>query len=982
MGQTTVHADGGGQYHVDSFFDVFTEMSIAGGPFEQQLGGPSRMVLERVVPGGAILPTPDLPPEPDPPNCDRIVSQYAGRDVHALFPNGVDFANPIHRCFTNVLTTTDSGTGDETEDFDSIVEGNFDDGSGPQPFTLTGPVRTVVRGKGGAQTGSWDTEILSMSLSGDVGGISIDIRESPILLSSGRTSVEALGNGDFQVDSFFDVFTELSIDGGPFQPQTNPGGRLELERILPKVVLRSPNLPPEREPPNCDRIVSQYVGRDLHALFPNGIDFSNPIHRCFKNAQVTIDPGTGDEIETVDSIVEGTFDDGSGPQPVSLSGPVSTVVRGKGGATTGSWDTEILSMSLSGDVGGVSIEIRESPSLPSPGAVSVSDIGGGDFQIDSFFDVFTELSIDGGPFQPQTNDAGRMELDRIRPTVELRHPDLPPERDPPNCDRLVSRYVGRDLHALFPGGIDFSNPIHRCFRNAQVTIDPGTGDETETVDSIVEGTFDDGSGPQPVTLTGPVTTVVRGKGGATTGSWDTEILSMSLSGDVGGVSIEIRESPSLPSPGVTEVSALPNGHFQVDSFFDVFTELSIDGGPFQPQTNGAGRMDLEPIRPSVTLTSPNLPAERNPPDCDAVVSQYEGSDVHALFPNGIDFSRPRHKCFTNVSVTTDPGTGDETETFDSVVTGIVDDGSGPQLVVLTGPVETVVSGKGGATTGSWDTEILSMSLAGDVGGVSIEIRESPSRPSPGRTVVEDLGGGEFRIDSFFDVFIELSVDGGPFQPQTNEASRMDLTRVRPSVILPDPALPPQSNPPRCDQLVSAYAGQDVHALFPGGIDFSDPIHECFENVQVTTDPTTGDETEAFDSIVRGTVDVGAGPQSVELTGPVQIRTLRKGGASTGSWDTEMLSMSLSGDVGGIPIEIRESPNRSSPGETRVDDLGGGQFEIDSFFDVFTELSIDGGPFQPQTNEATRVELPEPSRFLMVLAALPLLRWLAGRRNRS
>jgi hypothetical protein len=40
--------------------------------------------------------------------------------------------------------------------------------------------------------------------------------------------------------------------------------------------------------------------------------------------------------------------------------------------------------------------IRESPTLPSLGQTSITDLGGGLYQIDSFFDVFTELSIDGG----------------------------------------------------------------------------------------------------------------------------------------------------------------------------------------------------------------------------------------------------------------------------------------------------------------------------------------------------------------------------------------------------------------------------------------------------------------------------------------------------------------------------------------------------------------------------------------------------------
>jgi len=132
--------------------------------------------------------------------------------------------------------------------------------------------------------------------------------------------------------------------------------------------------------------------------------------------------------------------------------------------------------------------------------------------------------------------------------------------------------------------------------------------------------------------------------------------------------------------------------------------------------------------------------------------------------------------------------------------------------------------------------------------------------------------------------------------------------------------------------------------------------------------------------LTGIFDDGSGPQLVTLSGPVETVVRGKGGATTGRWDTEILSMSLSGDFGGVSIEIRESPARQSPGETRVDDLGGGLYEIDSFFDVFTELSVNGGPFMPQTNEATRMDLPEPDQLLL-LFSLPLLQWMGRRRGR-
>ena len=85
----------------------------------------------------------------------------------------------------------------------------------------------------------------------------------------------------------------------------------------------------------------------------------------------------------------------------------------------------------------------------------------------------------------------------------------------------------------------------------------------------------------------------------------------------------------------------------------------------------------------------------------------------------------------------------------------VDVGGGPVPIVLTGPVQTRVFGKIGNTTGTFDTEIVAMSLTGSVGGVSIHIRESPTLPSSGQTTITDLGGGNWQIESFFDVFIEL-----------------------------------------------------------------------------------------------------------------------------------------------------------------------------------------------------------------------------------
>jgi hypothetical protein len=78
------------------------------------------------------------------------------------------------------------------------------------------------------------------------------------------------------------------------------------------------------------------------------------------------------------------------------------------------------------------------------------------------------------------------------------------------------------------------------------------------------------------------------------GVFDTEMLTLNIIGGTLPPLMRIRESPTLVSPGHTTVQGI--GPFQIDSFFDVFTELSLDGGQsFFPQENGSTRLDLTSV---------------------------------------------------------------------------------------------------------------------------------------------------------------------------------------------------------------------------------------------------------------------------------------------------------------------------------------------------------------------------------------------------
>ena len=101
------------------------------------------------------------------------------------------------------------------------------------------------------------------------------------------------------------------------------------------------------------------------------------------------------------------------------------------------------------------------------------------------------------------------------------------------------------------------------------------------------------------------------------------------------------------------------------------------------------------------------------------------------------------------------------------------------------------------------------------------------------------------------------------------------------------------------------------------------------------------------------------PVEVELTGPVLTRLSNKADTTTGLFDAEIVEMTLSGEVPGVgPVVIRESPDLVSEGKTTIDTAtsgGDGQFSVDSFFDVFTELLVDGGQSWIASEASTRVE---------------------------
>jgi len=180
------------------------------------------------------------------------------------------------------------------------------------------------------------------------------------------------------------------------------------------------------------------------------------------------------------------------------------------------------------------------------------------------------------------------------------------------------------------------------------------------------------------------------------------------------------------------------------------------------------------------------------------------------------------------------------------------------------------------------------------------------------------------------------------------------------VILDSPLMPPESDPNDCNSLVSVYAAPGEHFMFfsPfGTLIITDPIIKCFQNVERV--PEGYQEYQFFDAMFEGDVEFVGSPNKTQypfsIPGDIETMTMETPAARL-EYTAELLAMNFQTTVEGYTVMLRESPQMMSSGPLSIADIGGGQFEIDSFFDVFVEVSIDYGFTWVPAGDSVRMTL--------------------------
>lgn len=240
-------------------------------------------------------------------------------------------------------------------------------------------------------------------------------------------------------------------------------------------------------------------------------------------------------------------------------------------------------------------------------------------------------------------------------------------------------------------------------------------------------------------------------------------------------------------------------------------------------------------------------------------------------------------------------------------------------------------------------------------------------------------------DSFFDIYVDLW-NSGQVNMQPVQGA---FPFPPPPLDFPDVGLGGAIDIEMVSLSLQSSAPMVVSPPDPTGNFTVDSFFDIVYDITATNgnDPPTHVVDSFFDIVYTMQVTPG---QSEILPNGDESRT----------FDIELVSLSLSSsqpiDLTGDPdfdmaIQLREGFDPGLDGHVTVLKLAGpgGNFQVDSFFDVFVEVSIDGGPpvgslqnSQLRLESQNDVVVPEPSTCAMLAFGLVAFLLFAKRRRKS
>ena len=241
--------------------------------------------------------------------------------------------------------------------------------------------------------------------------------------------------------------------------------------------------------------------------------------------------------------------------------------------------------------------------------------------------------------------------------------------------------------------------------------------------------------------------------------------------------------------------------------------------------------------------------------------------------------------------------------------------------------------------------------------------------------------------------VRLRISGGAMLALVALAT---VAHAQVCIIGPNPDLPPQ-----CFGGNGYVSPNDVHMIIdglpPGTTIRLDASHREFFNVTHGMGGSLGGEFEQFTSFVQlhmtGTGDLTGFNRLITIPN-VQVETHigpRNPGDPVQSFDTTMFA--LQGQITGDPdfdllrITAGDSFGLPSPGHTTLTQLPGGNWNVDSFFDITYRIDFVGAPgsvlggMSGSTTGTIRMQAGIPEPATLALTSLGLLGFVGLARRR-